>query len=77
MLCLLALTCQGQSFQKARGYSTKGPGHDNQCHVVHQKKTVGQKLRSKVKYSRKRHNNEYFAQRERQRKLRLQGYATK
>lgn len=76
-LLFLSLDGNSQSFYSNRGYSSKGAGHDNQCHAVHQKKTVGQKLRNKVKYAKKRHNNDWFAYKERQRKLKLSGYATK
>lgn len=76
MICVIGLvsTCNGQSFERARGYSIHAPeGHNKQCKAVHQRKTFAQKTRTKVKYNRKRHNNEAFANRERKRAIKRNG----
>lgn len=69
LIILIAGHCNAQSFHAYKHATDVG-----RCESVHHKKTVGQKLRNKVKYAQKRHNNEAFALREQRRKVRKQGY---
>lgn len=71
LIILLAGHCNAQSFTPHRGLPE---GHNRQCAAVHHQKTVGQKVRNKVKYAAKRHNNEGFSLRETRRKVRKQGF---
>lgn len=73
-LLMLSLHSQAQSFQTARGYSTKGTGHDNQCKAIHKSKTIGQKLRNRVRYQQKRNRSEMFNYRETRRQIKKQGF---
>jgi hypothetical protein len=76
MIFLIGLSkCNAQSFQRARGYSTVAPeGHGKQCHAVHRQKTIGQKLRNKVRYQQKRNRSEMFNYRETRRAIKKQGF---
>lgn len=76
LLVMLASTCSyAQSFQRARGYSTIAPeGHSKACHAIHKKKTIGQKLRNKVRYQQKRNRSEMFNYRETRRAIKKQGF---
>lgn len=72
MICVIGLvsTCKGQSFERARGYSIHAPeGVKAQKH----KKTLAKRMLNKVRYARKRHNNEAFALRERRKAIKRNG----
>lgn len=64
----IGATCQAQSFT----------AHKTAPYALHQgtmnKKTLGQKLRNKIKYNRKRHHNEYFSAKERRRDMKRRGF---
>lgn len=61
---LLNVSCQGQSFA-----AHKSAGHSKEC--KQNRKTLAEKVKRKVKYNAKRHNNEGFANRERRRKVKI------
>jgi hypothetical protein len=62
---LFSLNAFSQSFYAKRGHSSF-----NRAGMTIKKETVGQKIRTKVQYNRKRHHNEGFAFREMRRKSR-------
>jgi hypothetical protein len=67
MLCL-GHTVSGQSFF-AKKY-TLGDTYSGE----QRQKTLGQRIRNKIKYARKRQDNQWFSERERKRDMKRRGF---